>query len=94
MQQKRSFASSSARTRASPGSGRRSGASVSSSGPSPRRPSPRSGRTEAVRPGPSSLGAFQIYTREVANHIVTVVGEAPPASVQRFATAVEYRQPQ
>ena len=54
---------------------------------------PMSGRTEPVRPGPSSLGAFQIYTREVANHIVTVVGEAPPASVQRFATAVEYRQP-
>jgi sigma-E factor negative regulatory protein RseB len=55
---------------------------------------PMSGRTETVRPGPSSLGAFQIYTREVANHIVTVVGEAPAASVQRFATAVEYRQPQ
>ena len=55
---------------------------------------PMSGRTETVRPGPSSLGSFQIYTREVANHIVTVVGEAPAASVQRFATAVEYRQPQ
>src|SRR6185295_14011188 len=55
---------------------------------------PMSGRAESVRPGPSSLGAFQIYTRELANHIVTVVGEAPAASVQRFATAVEYRQPQ
>ena len=55
---------------------------------------PMAGRAEAVRPGPSSLGAFQIYTRELANHIVTVVGEAPAASVQRFATAVEYRQPQ
>ena len=55
---------------------------------------PMSGRAEAVRPGPSSLGAFQIYTREVANHIVTVVGEAPAASVQRIATAVEYRRPQ
>lgn len=54
---------------------------------------PLSGRAEAVRPGPSSLGAFQIYTREVANHIVTVVGEAPAASVQRIATAVEYRRP-
>jgi sigma-E factor negative regulatory protein RseB len=54
---------------------------------------PMSGRAETVRPGPSSLGAFQIYTREIANHIVTVVGEAPAASVQRFATAVEYRQP-
>jgi sigma-E factor negative regulatory protein RseB len=55
---------------------------------------PMAGRTETVRPGPSSLGSFQIYTRQVANHVVTVVGEAPAASVQRFATAVEYRQPQ
>jgi sigma-E factor negative regulatory protein RseB len=54
---------------------------------------PKSGRAEAARPGPSSLGAFQIYTREVANHIVTVVGDAPATSVQRFASAVEYRQP-
>jgi len=55
---------------------------------------PMAGRSEAVRPGPSSLGAFQIYTREVANHIVTVVGEAPAASVQRIASQVEYRRPQ
>jgi sigma-E factor negative regulatory protein RseB len=54
---------------------------------------PMAGRTEAVRPGPSSLGAFQIYTREVANHVVTVVGEAPAASVQRIAAGVEFRQP-
>ncbi|MBC7802955.1 MAG: MucB/RseB C-terminal domain-containing protein [Candidatus Parcubacteria bacterium] len=55
---------------------------------------PMAGRTQAIRPGPSSLGAFQIYTREVANHIVTVVGEAPAASVQRIAAGVEYRKPQ
>jgi sigma-E factor negative regulatory protein RseB len=54
---------------------------------------PMSGRAETVRPGASSLGAFQIFTREVANHIVTVVGETPAASVQRFASAVEYSQP-
>ena len=54
---------------------------------------PMAGRAETMRPGPSSLGAFQIYTREVANHIVTVVGEAPALSVQRIATAVEFRQP-
>ena len=53
---------------------------------------PLAGRTEAVRTGPSSLGAFQIYTREVANHVVTVVGEAPAASVQRVANQVEYRR--
>lgn len=55
---------------------------------------PTAGRSETVRPGPSSLGAFHIYTREVANHIVTVVGEAPAASVQRMASQVEYRAPQ
>jgi len=55
---------------------------------------PVAGRAETVRPGLSSLGAFHIYTREVANHIVTVVGEAPAASVQRIANTVEFRQPQ
>ncbi|MFY9317256.1 MAG: MucB/RseB C-terminal domain-containing protein [Burkholderiales bacterium] len=55
---------------------------------------PLTGRSEAVRPGLSSLGAFHIYTREVANHVVTVVGEAPAASVQRLANQVEYRRPQ
>lgn len=48
----------------------------------------------AVRTGLASMGAINIYTREVANHIVTVVGEAPAVSVQRIADAVEYRRPQ
>jgi sigma-E factor negative regulatory protein RseB len=52
------------------------------------------GRTDPVRPGLASMGAIHIYTREVANHVVTVVGEAPAASVQRIANAVEYRRPQ
>jgi sigma-E factor negative regulatory protein RseB len=47
-----------------------------------------------VQPGLSSMGAIHIYTREVANHVVTVVGDAPAASVQRIADAVEYRRPQ
>jgi len=55
---------------------------------------PIAGRAEPVRPGLSSLGAFHIYTREVADHVVTVVGEAPAASVQRMANQVEYRRPQ
>jgi len=41
-----------------------------------------------------SMGAINIYTRQVANHMVTVVGEAPAVSVQRIADAVEYRRPQ
>jgi sigma-E factor negative regulatory protein RseB len=43
--------------------------------------------------GLASMGALHFYTREVANHKVTVVGEAPAASVQRIANAVEYRRP-
>lgn len=49
-------------------------------------------RREAVRTGLASVGAIHIYTREVANHMITVVGEAPAASVQRIANAVEYRE--
>ena len=52
------------------------------------------GRSDPVRTGLASMGAIHIYTREVANHMVTVVGEAPAASVQRIADAVEYRRPQ
>ena len=52
------------------------------------------GRADPVRPGLASMGAIHIYTREVANHVVTVVGEAPAVSVQRIANAVEYRKPQ
>ena len=44
-----------------------------------------------ARMGLASMGAIHIYTREVANHMVTVVGEAPAVSVQRIADAVEYR---
>ncbi|MGE5640859.1 MAG: MucB/RseB C-terminal domain-containing protein [Clostridia bacterium] len=53
---------------------------------------PLEGRS-AVRTGLASMGAIHIYTREVAHHMVTVVGEAPPASVQRIADSVRY-QPQ
>lgn len=54
---------------------------------------PLESRREPPRTGLASLGAIHIYTREVANHMVTVVGEAPAASVQRIANAVEYRRP-
>ena len=55
---------------------------------------PLDGRTEAPRIGISSMGAVNVYTREVANHLITVVGEAPAASVQRIGNTVEYRRPQ
>jgi sigma-E factor negative regulatory protein RseB len=45
------------------------------------------------RMGLSSLGAINIYTREVADHVVTVVGEAPAISVRRIAEAVQFHPP-
>ncbi len=48
---------------------------------------------DPVRTGLASAGAIHVYTREVASHRVTVVGEAPASSVQRVANSVEYRRP-
>ena len=55
---------------------------------------PITGRTEPPRIGLATMGAVNVYTREVANHLVTVVGEAPAASVQRIGNRVEFRRPQ
>lgn len=55
---------------------------------------PLAGRSEVARLGLASMGAVNVYTREVADHLVTVVGEAPAASVQRIGNTVEYRRPQ
>jgi sigma-E factor negative regulatory protein RseB len=49
---------------------------------------------EQVHPGMSSMGAVNIFTRELANHVVTVVGEAPPKTVRQIADMVEYHRPQ
>jgi sigma-E factor negative regulatory protein RseB len=37
-------------------------------------------------------GAVNVYMRQVENHWITVVGEAPPESVKYIANAVEYRK--
>jgi sigma-E factor negative regulatory protein RseB len=55
---------------------------------------PLAGRAEAPQMGLATMGAVNVYTREVANHLVTVVGEAPAASVQRIGNTVAYRAPQ
>jgi len=43
--------------------------------------------------GLSRQGAINIYARQVGDHWVTVVGEAPAASVKLIANAVEYKKP-
>jgi len=52
---------------------------------------PFAGRAERAPVGLAGMGAVNVYTREVADHLVTVVGEAPAASVQRIGNTVEYR---
>ena len=54
---------------------------------------PLENRPDRAATGLASMGAIHIYTREVANHMITVVGEAPAVSVQRIADAVEFRRP-
>ena len=55
---------------------------------------PMEEQADPVQTGTASLGAIHIFTRLVANHRVTVVGETPAASVQRIGNAVEYHRPQ
>jgi sigma-E factor negative regulatory protein RseB len=55
---------------------------------------PIAGRSEPPRIGLATMGAVNVYTREVANHLVTVVGETPAASVQRIGDRVVFRLPQ
>lgn len=52
---------------------------------------PIAGRADSPPIGLARMGAVNVYTREVAEHLVTVVGEAPAASVQRIGNTVEFR---
>ena len=55
---------------------------------------PAEPQREAGRLGLSAMGAVNIYSRELANHVVTVVGEAPARTVQQIGDAVVYHRPQ
>ncbi|TAK67432.1 MAG: hypothetical protein EPO19_11120 [Betaproteobacteria bacterium] len=50
-------------------------------------------KTSLPQPGPSRQGAINIYSRRIAEHLVTVVGETPAESVKRISDSVEYRKP-
>lgn len=52
---------------------------------------PMDARRGPVKTGLASMGAINIYTRQVANHRVTVVGETPPGSVARIAETVRFQ---
>ncbi|MEO8203830.1 MAG: MucB/RseB C-terminal domain-containing protein [Betaproteobacteria bacterium] len=50
-------------------------------------------RQEPVREGLSTMGAVNIYTRQLGDHLVTVVGEAPAKTVRQIADTVQYHRP-
>lgn len=54
---------------------------------------PMANKTSQPPAGLSRQGAINIYSRQVASHLVTVVGEAPAASVRKLAESVEYHKP-
>jgi sigma-E factor negative regulatory protein RseB len=54
---------------------------------------PMANKTSQPPPGLSRHGAINIYSRQIATHLVTVVGEAPGESVKKLADSVEYHKP-
>ena len=54
---------------------------------------PMANKTSLPLAGLSHQGSINIYSRQVASHLVTAVGEAPAESVKRLAESVEYRKP-
>jgi sigma-E factor negative regulatory protein RseB len=54
---------------------------------------PMANKTSLPPPGLSRQGAINIYSRQIADHLVTVVGETPAESVKTLAESVEYRTP-
>jgi sigma-E factor negative regulatory protein RseB len=54
---------------------------------------PMASKTALPQPGLSRQGAINIYSRQIAGHLVTVVGEAPAESVKKLAESVAYRKP-
>lgn len=53
---------------------------------------PAGARSAAAPSGASRQGAINVYTRRVANHWVTAIGETPVENVRQMANAVEYRR--
>lgn len=54
---------------------------------------PLTNKTSLPPAGLSRQGAINIYSRQIANHLVTVVGETPAESVKALAESVQYRAP-
>jgi len=48
-------------------------------------------RGSAASEGVSSQGAVNVFRRRIGDHLVTVLGEAPPACISRFAQAIDFK---
>ena len=48
-------------------------------------------RGASASEGMSSQGAVNVYRRRIGDHLVTVLGEVPPACISRFAQAIEFK---
>lgn len=48
---------------------------------------------DQMQAGLAGKGAVNLYSREIAGHVVTAVGEAPAVSVQGIADVVEFHPP-
>lgn len=54
---------------------------------------PLANKVSMPQPGLSYHGSINIYSRQIADHLVTVLGEAPAESVKKLADSVVYRKP-
>ena len=48
---------------------------------------------DSAQRGALAVGGINIFVREIEGHLVTVVGEAPAASIRRIADRVRYERP-
>lgn len=54
---------------------------------------PMANKTSLPPAGLSRQGAINLYSRQIAGHLVTVVGETPAGTVRTLAESVEYNKP-
>ncbi len=54
---------------------------------------PMANKTSLPPAGLSRQGAINLYSRQIARHLVTVVGETPAETVRSLAESVEYNKP-
>lgn len=49
-------------------------------------------KTRPIRSGTSSQGGVSMHVRQMSDHVITAVGEAPPATVRKIADSLELKR--